>query len=229
MTYVRKHLFPKALALLKSDELKRVRERPETSEDGWVSAAPVFANDGPRFPILVSSALGDRIATAVEYLSDAPGAPWIRITKSHRLEAALAAEFAEELDSLASGDPRREEAVMRGLRDRDFSAKMLFAPIATFSTEQGLQLEQRPMFLDVRAALDYILALLLDRSRPYYGRVHRCALASCNVFFISAQDGPGTARYRYCCEEHQKAADRLLSAERVRRMRQRRRAQRKPK
>jgi hypothetical protein len=154
---------------------------------------------------------------------------------SWTLTTELRERTALELDAIASQDRRRQSYVLkRVMRDGRLSkiegrgyADMLHTSIrSAASVRRGttlrrwLRVEWVPTFTSPEQVIDYGLALLLDESRPSNRLFRRCQLESCRRFFIAQKPKrQGQFRYKYCSEEHQRAADAAKGAERVRRFR----------
>jgi hypothetical protein len=73
----------------------------------------------------------------------------------------------------------------------------------------------------VEAGYAYALALLHDPTREWGAALRRCKHEPCNAFFLAFPSAEGGPTPKYCCPEHQKAADAANAAERVARYRAR--------
>jgi hypothetical protein len=56
------------------------------------------------------------------------------------------------------------------------------------------------LLASLATAVDYALALLLMRNRPYYMEIRQCALESCGRFFLSSRVGKGKGKkpFKFC-------------------------------
>lgn len=79
----------------------------------------------------------------------------------------------------------------------------------------------------VQARYGYGLALLYDRTRPFGKALRRCALEDCRRFFLSFARGAGGQHPKYCCDAHQRAADKVRAVARARKWRRDRAAAKK--
>lgn len=114
--------------------------------------------------------------------------------------------------------PHRETVVLRIKNEKRLEE--LTAVGVTVFDRNGLHFEWEPLIKDWPTLLDFGLALLIDPNRPFGDRLYRCQWSECLGFFLSIPSKKqGSFRWRYCCEEHYKDADREKVAERVRRHR----------
>jgi len=139
------------------------------------------------------------------------------------LPGDLRARTEKELDAIASHGARQQLQVLRRLSAEGNLRKIEGTGwIAIMSG--NVEMIWTPTLDGPRQMVDYGLALLLDKSKPWGSRFFRCQLESCRRFFLTAPPkGKGQYRYKYCSAEHQRDADALKVADRVRRFRERRR------
>lgn len=95
--------------------------------------------------------------------------------------------------------------------------KGVFAAVPRY--DGRLSYELQFLTTGVEASAGFGLALLYDRQRPYGGALKRCALPSCDKWFLSFARGGGGPLPDYCTPTCRKAADKLRAVERARRWR----------
>jgi len=90
--------------------------------------------------------------------------------------------------------------------------------------------EHRLLPRSLRAALAYVLLLIVDDARPNSRVLCRCRLATCGRFFFARapESGTGRMRRRYCCEVHMHTAHNRGAADRRRASRAKKAAERGP-
>lgn len=144
------------------------------------------------------------------------------------LAPTLRAQTLEELEALAALErptaPRHDQQRRRLVSSRIAEDGRLTAMEGTGSASliygNGFEITWTPIVTTAEMAVDYALALLLDASRPWGEILFRCFLPECRQFFIAKRTKKkGQFRYKYCCPEHQKAADDATRGERVKRAR----------
>jgi hypothetical protein len=64
-----------------------------------------------------------------------------------------------------------------------------------------IHFDWQPVITDVETLIDFGLALMLDEKRPQFSRVRRCALNSCNKYFIQINTRSGRPTH-FCSPEH---------------------------
>jgi hypothetical protein len=153
--------------------------------------------------------------------------PW-RGAEQHAAEIAKAGEPARAewivtglkgaLSTVATEFLKRPQAYLRLHRGRlearlegvELNARISLRPDGRLMHEVSYS----PMNNDASAAL--FAALLMDPERDIGARLRRCAFADCGLLFLRSEE-----RRKYCSTDHQLAADRADTAERVRRYRER--------
>ena len=140
------------------------------------------------------------------------------------LAPELRERTAQELDALASHDRRRQARVLSRVLDDGRLVQLEGVGSVWMSRDRGLRIEWGPVMTSAEMMVDYGLALLLDETQAWGKFFFRCQLESCRHFFLAEPPKrKGQFRYKYCSLEHQKAADAMNVAERVRRFRERQR------
>jgi hypothetical protein len=138
------------------------------------------------------------------------------------LAPELRERTAQELDALASHDRRRQARVLSRVLEDGRLVQLEGIGSVWMSRDRGLRIEWGPVMTSAELMVDYALAMLLDEKQPWGKFFFRCQLESCRNFFLAEPPKrKGQFRYKYCSLEHQKAADAMNVAERVRRFRER--------
>lgn len=135
--------------------------------------------------------------------------------------------FRADLRALTKGQIG-QEFIRRVERD---ASRVVLVP--SFKLARGtLEVKHQHLPQDLGAGLAYVLALLLDKSRPFRDALCCCRFADCGKFFLAERTPTGRARRIYCSREHMEAAHAQDAARRVRAYRERKRkakTARKPK
>jgi hypothetical protein len=90
-------------------------------------------------------------------------------------------------------------------------------------------LSARPVISPGRDAAIYLVALLLDSSRPYGRDLCRCKLEGCGNYFLVHRPPTGRPRRDYCSLEHMEEAQRRTLSARVTKSRRKTGTARRPK
>lgn len=129
-------------------------------------------------------------------------------------------------------------AITDGRVNRDFvqwverdASRVVLVP--SFELGHGaLEVKHQHLPQDLDAGLSYVLALLLDKTRPYRKALRCCRFVDCGQFFLPEPTPTGRVQRTYCSRQHMQAAHAQDAARRVRKYRERKRAAkaaRKPK
>jgi hypothetical protein len=134
----------------------------------------------------------------------------------------------QRISSLATALRRRLDQWLIG-RTTSLRALRASADVAlnevTVDTELELSADGRLIHVhryrprDHEGVIGMMLAFLLDPALPYGATVRRCALRSCDQYFLATPGAKGGPRRRYCRPEHQQEADGARATERVRQYR----------
>lgn len=126
--------------------------------------------------------------------------------------------FRVGLQAIADG--KVDRALVQGV-EREASRVVL---VPSFELSRGaLEVKHQHLPQDLDAGLAYVLALLLDKTRPFREALCCCRFAGCGKFFLSERTPTGRARRVYCSREHMEAAHAQDARQRVRRYRERKR------
>lgn len=153
------------------------------------------------------------------------GGAWVALVPLRLKESGAAAADILETDRAEAQVLLEEfaQSPARARRERATTISELLAKglLVARPVFDGRRHVERQAFITtgVEASYGYGLSLLFDVGRPYGNRLRRCALDDCRKFFISEARGAGGPLPRYCCEEHQVAADKVRAVFRAQRAR----------
>lgn len=91
------------------------------------------------------------------------------------------------------------------------------------ASRDGIEVHYRYYPVDLGAALNFVLLLLLDTARPYGRDLCRCRLKKCQRFFLAIRRPMGRPRRDYCSPEHLEASRAVTGVQRVQAYRKRQR------
>ncbi|HUI58592.1 MAG TPA: hypothetical protein VLX90_00125 [Steroidobacteraceae bacterium] len=129
---------------------------------------------------------------------------------------ALREDLITELALVAAGEPAK-------VAERILGSGLYGAVVAipcTVVVRGCVRTSWQPIFWSSDAAVDGALSLLLDDRKPFLKQLRRCG--ECGTFFLARRPKVGQPKLKYCSTACYTKHDRTASAERVRRMRERR-------